>query len=223
VPAAITTIGLSGVNCYLLTAGDGFMLIDTGLAAKRAKLKAELARAGCTFGKLKLILLTHGDVDHAGNTAYLCEKFGAKIAMHPADVGMVEKGDMSCGRKPKPDRASLAGRFILVMGPLMERMRRGHAEDRFTPDLPADEGFDLEPYGLDAQVLHLPGHSQGSIGVLTAGGDLFCGDLLYNWRKPSTPIVDDAAAFDASIAKLRALPVVTVYPGHGKAFAWSKV
>jgi hydroxyacylglutathione hydrolase len=223
VPAAITTIGLSGVNCYLLTAGDGFVLIDTGLAGKRAKLKAELARAGCTFGKLKLIILTHGDVDHAGNAAYLRETYGAKIAMHAADVGMVEKGDMSCGRKPKPDRVTMAGRFILVMGPLMERMRRGHAEDRFTPDLLADEGFDLEPYGLDAQVLHLPGHSQGSIGVLTAAGDLFCGDLLYNWRKPSTPIVDDAAAFDASIAKLRALPVVTVYPGHGKAFAWSKV
>ena len=37
-----TTIGLSGVNCYLLRAGEGFVLIDTGLATKREALESAL-------------------------------------------------------------------------------------------------------------------------------------------------------------------------------------
>jgi lactoylglutathione lyase len=39
---AIKTIGLGGVNCYLLAGGDGFVLIDTGLATKRGDLDTAL-------------------------------------------------------------------------------------------------------------------------------------------------------------------------------------
>ena len=239
---AITTIPLSGVNCYLLAAdgagdasgvgsdgaggtpsgaGSGrFVLIDTGLATKRAALVARLREAGCLPGTLALVLLTHGDVDHAGNAKHLRDVYGAKVGIHPDDAPMIETGDMDLGRKPVPDRVTMTGRFIRVAGTLMELTRRGDALGTLTPDLLVDEDFDLSPYGLDARVLHLPGHSRGSIGVLTASGDLFCGDLLYHWRKVSVPIMDDAAAHAASMAKLRRLDVKTVYPGHGKPFAW---
>jgi len=219
--AAITTIGLGGVNCYLLTAGDGFVLIDTGLATKRDVLDTTLARAGCVADRLRLIVLTHGDLDHAGNAAWLRDRLDTKVAVHPDEAGMVRTGDTGWGRKPKPDRMTAAGRFIRVMGKVMEATRRGGGLEAFEPDLLVEDGFDLSGYGLDARVLHLPGHSAGSIGVLTAGGDLFCGDLLYDWRRPSVPICDDAAAWEASMAKLRGLHVTTVYPGHGRAFPWS--
>jgi glyoxylase-like metal-dependent hydrolase (beta-lactamase superfamily II) len=221
--AAITTIGLGGVSCYLLAAGDGFVLIDTGLATKRDALETALTRAGCVPGKLALIVLTHGDIDHVGNAAHLRETYGAKVAMHTDDARMVETGDMDWNRKPTPDHVTVAGRFIRVAGTLMELLRRGNDYETFTPDVLVDDGDDLIAYGLDARVLHLPGHSKGSIGVLTAAGDLVCGDLLYNWRRTSVPICDDAAAHDASMAKLRGLHVETVYPGHGKPFAWSVV
>ncbi len=217
----ITTIGLSGVNCYLLTAGDGFVMVDTGLSSKREKLEKRLALAGCTPGRLKLILLTHGDIDHVGNAAYLREAYGAKIAVHADDAGMVETGDMDLGRKPKLDSVTMTGRFIRVVGTLAELARRGSGLETFTPDVLVGDGDELSAYGLDARVLHLPGHSPGSIGVLTAGGELVCGDLLYNWRRPSVPICDDEAAFGASMAKLRRLHIATIYPGHGKPFAWS--
>ena len=146
--------------------------------------------------------------------------YGTNVAMHADDAPMVETGDSALGRKPIPDKVTFTGRFIRVAGTLMELFRRGDALETFTPDLLVDESFDLTAYGLDARVLHLPGHSPGSIGVLTGAGDLFCGDLLYHWRKVSVPIVDDAAAHAASMEKLRALDVVTVYPGHGKPFHW---
>ena len=87
-----------------------------------------------------------------------------------------------------------------------------------------DEGYDLSEYGLDAKVLHLPGHSKGSIGILTADGDLFCGDLFENRDKPVlSSIMDDLAAAKASVEKLKGLEVGTVYPGHGKPFSMEEL
>ncbi len=217
----IKTIDLGGVNCYLVGAGDGFILIDTGLSTRRAQLEKALAEAGCRPGNLKLVLLTHGDSDHTGNSAYLRETYGAKVAMHSDDSGMVERGDQSWNRKPKPDRISAMGRIVMLMSKVLLLFDRPGRFDTFRPDLAIDEGFDLSEYGLDAQVLHLPGHSKGSIGILTSGGDLFCGDLLADFTKPSLHfMIDDLAAANASVARLRSLKIDTVYPGHGRPFPW---
>jgi hydroxyacylglutathione hydrolase len=89
----IRSIRLGGVNCYLVVAGDGFVLIDTGTPEKREALDAELARAGCRPGTLRLVVHTHGDYDHAGNAAYLRDKYATKIAMHRDDSGRVERAD----------------------------------------------------------------------------------------------------------------------------------
>ncbi len=70
-----------------------------------------------------------------------------------------------------------------------------------------------------ARVVHLPGHSSGSIGILTDAGTLFCGDLLENTRCPAAgSIIDDPSAVGASLACLGELPVAMVYPGHGAPF-----
>lgn len=201
-----------GVNCYLLKAGSGFVLIDTGFKSKRTMLDKELASAGCRPGDLKLIILTHGDSDHADNCAYLREKYGAKIAMHKDDAGMVEKGDMGWNRKAKADHMS-------PLFKIMSRVVKPGRFEKFKPDFYIDESFDLSAYRLDAQVLHLPGHSKGSIGVLTVEGELFCGDLLYNFfGRPNSQFIDDLSAFNDSIGKIKMLNVKTVYPGHGKPF-----
>ena len=79
---------LGSVNCYLIGSQAGYLLIDTGGPNQRLALEKGLADAGCRPGRLKLIVLTHGDFDHTGNAAYLREKFGAKLAMHAGDSGM---------------------------------------------------------------------------------------------------------------------------------------
>jgi hydroxyacylglutathione hydrolase len=215
VPQEIKIINFGGVNCYLVKASDGFILIDTGYPAKRPVLEKELASAGCQPGNLKLVILTHGDLDHAGNCAYLREKYGAKIAMHADDSGMVERGDMHWNRKARPDKFSIIFRIMSVMSFFF----RPGKFDEFRPDLTIDEGFNLFEYGFDAEVLHIPGHSKGSLGILTSGGDLFCGDLLYNiFGKPGIRFIDDLADYNLSIEKLKKLNIRTVYPGHGKPF-----
>jgi glyoxylase-like metal-dependent hydrolase (beta-lactamase superfamily II) len=99
-------------------------------------------------------------------------------------------------------------------------MFRFGKSNRVTPDLELTEEFDLAAYGLAAAVISLPGHSRGSIGILTSEGDLFAGDLLENTKQPAlNSIMDDHIAAQASVEKLRSLKVKTVYPGHGQPFA----
>jgi len=82
------------VNCYLIEVDNGYVMIDTGMPDKRQGIEKEIENFGCYPGKLKLIILTHGDFDHDGNAAYFRKRYGAKIVMHPNDVDMFEHGDM---------------------------------------------------------------------------------------------------------------------------------
>jgi glyoxylase-like metal-dependent hydrolase (beta-lactamase superfamily II) len=198
------------VNCYLIKTDAGYVLIDTGSSNQRDALESELESAGCRPGTLDLIVLTHGDFDHAGNAAYLGKTFGAKIAMHEDDAGMVERGDMFWNRQ--------AGNVLLRwLSPILFGFGK---QKRFNPDLFVEDGSDLCAHGLDARIVDLPGHSKGSIGILAAAGDLFCGDLFENVEKPGlNSIMDDLAMAHASVERLAEMGVKTVYPGHGNPFS----
>ena len=198
----------TSVNCYLVRTSDGFVLIDTGVTNRRGLIEKELENQGCQSGKLALIILTHGDFDHSGNALYLRNKYKSQIIMHKNDSGMVEHGDMLWNRNKK----NLLIRTMFKLFKLRDA-------DRFQPDVSVDEGYDFSKYGFDAKVLELPGHSKGSIGILTAGGDLFCGDLLENTNNPKkNTLVDDSDALDASVEKLTQFNINKVYPGHGQPF-----
>jgi hydroxyacylglutathione hydrolase len=209
---------LGSVNCYLLKNESGYLLIDTGGSNQRAELVKQLESTGCYPGRLKLIVLTHGDFDHTGNAAYLREKFGAKIAMHAGDAGMLERCDMSWNRKK--------GRFIL--GKVVPILFRFGKSERCKPDYDLEDGDALAEFGFDARVIALPGHSSGSIGILASAGGpsigsdqaMFCGDLLDNTRQPAlNAIMDDLQAAKASLQKLKSLAIHTIYPGQGAPFA----
>jgi glyoxylase-like metal-dependent hydrolase (beta-lactamase superfamily II) len=55
-------------------------------------VEAELVSTGCFSDKLRLVVITHGDLDHTENCAKLKEKYNAKVAMHQADAFMAEEG-----------------------------------------------------------------------------------------------------------------------------------
>ena len=200
---------LGSVNCYIVKTDEGFVLIDTGASNRRKDVEKELEGAGCRPGDLRLIILTHGDFDHTGNAAYLRSKFGAKIAMHRDDAGMLERGDIFWNRK--------SGNFLLRA--VASFLFRFGKSQRCRPDLYIDEGDDLSEYGFDARTLHIPGHSKGSIAMLTADGALFCGDLLeYKCRPVLNNIIDDRVVAQASFERLKRLKANSVYPGHGQSF-----
>ncbi len=209
----IETLCFRGVNCYLVTVGRAvFVLVDSGLASQRTKIDRALQAAGCEHGNLKLIVATHADADHIGNCAFLRQKYGARIALHADELEAAQTGDPV---RNKNIPRSVKGRLTRL---ILRRFRLATA-DCFVPDLTLGDGDDFRAYGFEASTLHLPGHSNGSIGILTEGGDLFCGDLLRNERQPSPGRgIFDQEEFEAGLAKLRQLQVATIYPGHGKPF-----
>jgi glyoxylase-like metal-dependent hydrolase (beta-lactamase superfamily II) len=200
---------MGSVNCCLIQAGGGYILVDTGAPNARARLRRKLENLGCLPGRLALILVTHGDFDHMGNAAHVRRAYGSRIGMHPDDVRMAETGDMFANR-------SRSNTLLRMLAPKLIGFGR---EERFTPDVLLADASPLAEYGLDARVISLPGHSKGSIGILTADGDFLCGDLLENTQQPRlNSIVDDQQASLASLARVRGLEITRIYPGHGEPF-----
>jgi hydroxyacylglutathione hydrolase len=208
-PYDIITIGAIGVNCYLVKANDGYFLVDTGFPFTRGALKKALGKAGCEPGNLKLVVITHGDYDHTGNAAFLQKKYGVKVAVHRNEAGAVERGDMSSNRKMKLKT------FIKIVMAISKLL----AFRPFKPDIYLETEPDLNEYGVNAKIIHIPGHTVGSVGVLTIDGDFFCGDLFNSTRRPrKNSLIDDEAEMDASIEKLKTLDIKKIYPGHGRPF-----
>ena len=215
----IITINIMGVNCYLVHAGEGFVLIDTGFSFRRGAIERELEKAGCIPGSLRLIIITHADTDHTGNAAYIRDKFGTAIAMHRGESAATEKGNLCLNRKLKKRSTRIMARLVFNL-PFAGLSKSG----RFIPDSYIEDGDDFSEYGFSARVLHLPGHSIGSIGVLTADNDLFCGDLLKSNGKPAkNTLVDDLSEMNASIERLKGLNIRKVYPGHGRPFTMDEL
>jgi len=202
--------GAFAVNAYLVTTDLGHVLVDTGMRSHRKLIAEKLAAAGVTPASLRLILITHGDMDHIGSAAHFSRTYDAPIAMNVGDVGMTRDGDMFSGRSS----GSSAFRWIAR---LALRLRD---EDRFVPDVELTEDTDLAGYGLaNVRVLQLAGHSTGSVALLFDDGSLICGDLLEDRGTPKLgSIMDDVPAAERSVERLRELEPATVYPGHGVPF-----
>jgi hydroxyacylglutathione hydrolase len=207
-PYEITTFAHMGVNCYLVKTEGGFAMVDAGFTLAQSALKKILAEAGCKPGDLKLVILTHADWDHTGNCLFLRRKYGAKIALHRTESPALETGDMSANRK----RPMTVSKWVYALfRPALVRT--------FKPDIFVEDGEHLSPYSFNARVISTPGHTIGSISILTVFGDFFCGDFLTNSGKPqANAFLDDAAEMAASVSRIKGLDINRIYPGHGKPF-----
>ena len=161
-PNGVTEItDLSGVHCFLVEGRDKALLIDTMTGLRG--LPAFVA----TLTDLPVeVALTHGHMDHAGGVF----EFG-RCYIHPADIPML-------------DGRTLPARVGYVRGQLPP----GEAPEAsaFVPDVPVEfvplkAGDKLDLGGRALEVLHVPGHTRGSLCYLdTASGDFFAGDACNN-------------------------------------------
>jgi glyoxylase-like metal-dependent hydrolase (beta-lactamase superfamily II) len=141
------------------------ILVDTGAPGDAQRILGGLQRLGISAGEVSLIVLTHGHSDHAGSAAELRRALGAPVAMHTGDLDLVRRGTngdfVNMGLE-----AAASRRFVDRPFPAFE------------PDILLEEGSDLTAFGLEATLLHTPGHSQGSLSLLLDGGTAIAGDIL---------------------------------------------
>ena len=192
-------------NVYILSQGENAILIDTATRKDRQKI----LRA-CGGKNIRLIALTHGHYDHAQNAAFLSRALGAPIAMHPADAPLIE--NMLAEPLESP---FWTGKIMLWFMKLAKG--KFPRSEPFGIDVELREGFSFEAYGVGARVIELPGHTRGSIGIVTPEG-LLAGDALTNLFPPAgkAALYSDEAAMLASAAKASALGDIMVYFGHGE-------
>jgi glyoxylase-like metal-dependent hydrolase (beta-lactamase superfamily II) len=188
----ILEVGPFASNCYIIGSEmtkEG-MIIDPGEEAKRIlKTVKELGL------NIKLIVLTHGHVDHVGGLTEVKESTGAEIAIHEDDKRQLASGE---------------GRMLASM--FGGTYREPPAPDKFLKD-----GDIIEVGELRFTVLHTPGHTPGGI-CLLGDGVVFTGDTLFNYSVGRTdlPGGDTETIMTSIHSKLMVLPDKTiVYPGHG--------
>ena len=201
-------IPLGMVNAYLLRLGDNAILVDCGTPGTKDRLLENLAQLGVSLENLRLLLLTHNHPDHSGCAAQLRNEYGLPLAFHLWDSA------------PGPLKSEgLSGFFIgAVSNPGIK------AAPPLLPDIPLEDGQNLKEYGIPASVLHMPGHTAGSVAVLADCKRCLCGDMYVNINGPRlASVAEDFCELRQSERRLLAHPIDTVFPGHGRPFRFARV
>lgn len=89
---------------YLVVTPKGNIIINSGFQDRLPKLKASIEKLGFKFADTKIVLLSHGHIDHAGASELIKEQTGAKLMVMSQDVPILESGgkkDFVYGNDPK--------------------------------------------------------------------------------------------------------------------------
>jgi glyoxylase-like metal-dependent hydrolase (beta-lactamase superfamily II) len=178
--------------------------VDTGIEQYRDKVFELCKEAG-----VKLIVLTHGHNDHIQNAVYLSEKLKAPIAIHRADAELTRDNQLQSLKS----RGAI-GRVLKFFSELSFKKIR--LKD-FRSDLFLKDGDLLTNYGINARVVSLEGHTEGSIGLDIEGKYFLAGDALMNMFKPTVPkIFHNKEKMLESVRKISCLGDRMIYFGHGE-------
>jgi glyoxylase-like metal-dependent hydrolase (beta-lactamase superfamily II) len=189
-------------NIWHVAGRDADLVVDAGMGLR--PLRPTLGLAG---GKPVLAVATHIHIDHVGSLHEFEHRIG-----HRAEAD---------GFAGMDDRDTLAPLFRS----LADAVARPPS-DMWTPSeyrVPAapltrivEEGDTIDLGDRRLAVLHLPGHSPGSIGLLDEqNGVLFSGDAIYAGRLVDDLPGSDRAAYRWTMTRLLQLDVHAVHGGHG--------
>jgi glyoxylase-like metal-dependent hydrolase (beta-lactamase superfamily II) len=219
--------GVPHCNAWALAAGDGIVLVDTGMhePGSQAHLERALEHAGARLEHVRLLVCTHAHADHYGQAATVVDRAGCELWMHPGHAHVTRPAADPEGVLAR--RLEVARQSGVPEEPLARwaEARRGQGTgiarivlpDRdLTPDvrIPTDLG--------EWQVVETPGHAPSHVSLfqperrLLISGDHLLGRVSLYYDHGWTP--DPAGEFVASLDAVDALDARLCLAGHGRPF-----
>ena len=185
------TVGPLQANCHLIVNEETSqaIVVDPGDEAHRILGIAEEYGATITA-----IWLTHAHIDHIGGLAALKKQTGAPITVHEAEKEWLMDG-----------RLNLADAIMLPYEPVA-------ADDFWQPGNP------VEALGVWWRIEHFPGHSPGSVAIISDAEKIaMTGDLIFrgSMGRVDLPGGDEIAMADSLRRFLEEDVALRCYVGHG--------
>lgn len=192
---------------FLLGTPVHFILIDTGMPGKTKNLIAQLEEHQYALSGLRTIVLTHCHADHTGGVAELVKRSGAKVAAHQDEIPYVKQEQLL----PADSWVKHAMLWIF------DRVFSTHIAQ---VDIALHDGDTIDILG-GLKVIHVPGHTPGSIALYQPEQRImFFGDVIFN-EKSGLRIAPnifntDATQTEEAARKLASYPIDIACFGHGE-------
>lgn len=215
-------------NIWHVRGRDHDLVIDTGLGLR--SLLADLPEVFA--GRSTIAVATHYHYDHVGGAQEFAERW-----IHESEAETVQDADAIGGALTTStwsgeslDAVRRAGYDLPADGELLVALpapgydRHSYRATPFTPTRTLSDGDVVDLGDRCLEVLHLPGHSPGSIGLWDAErGVLFSGDAVYDGPLLDSGDDSDVEAYVATMDRLAALPVEVVHGGHEPSFGRARL
>lgn len=194
-------------NIFLLRGRDADLLIDFGMGLRPLSPLVSTLASGAPL----IAVATHSHADHIGGFHEFADRRShvseaaacASMSDNHTYADMFRSLDEPVARLPQPDWHK--HEYRIAPAPLTETLKEGDVIDlgncRF-------------------EVLHLPGHSPGGIGLIDRqNGLFFSGDAIYRGTLVDDLPHSDKAVYRDTMARIAALDIAVAHGGHGQALS----
>jgi len=184
-------------------------LIDAGLMGKGNYKIESILNMGIELKAIARIIMTHTHLDHIGCLAEIREQIPwAELWVHDIEAGPLEEGD---------ERTVYGMEMFQSMCMMQYSLKPGAFTFYVDRRLQGEENLDIG--GMTWEVLHIPGHSPGSIGLYNRQEKILIpGDVVYaDYAIGRFDLHGaDASELKNSLLQLAKLEVNILLPGHNR-------
>ncbi len=205
-------------NIWHIPGRERDLLIDTGMGVSSLRVAAT-----DLFQKPLTVVVTHTHMDHSGGA----HEFDS-CHVHPAEAESLQlaRDDIPLKTQYWPEdlvammqEDEPVGEYVISALPSASFIPGDNRLKKVESVSLLEEGSVVDLGDRSFEVLHLPGHSPGSIGLWeTSTGTLFSGDAIYDAQLLDELSGSDKGAYRETMARLFDLPVIVVHGGHAPSF-----
>ncbi|WP_028551983.1 MBL fold metallo-hydrolase [Paenibacillus sp. UNC451MF] len=185
------------INPTLLWDQEMAVLIDTGFPGQIEDLRMSMRKAGVSLDQVKIVILTHQDIDHIGSLPEILQECGSKVQVYAHAL----------------DKPYIQGELPLLKDGQIKNPPKGRVDNTLF------DGQELAFCG-GIRVIHTPGHTPGHISLyLKRSKTLVAGDSMYSVNgilggihEPTTLDIEEARL---SLKRYQDLNIESVICYHG--------